>query len=79
MEVDQKVRENRLRRTARRLGLALRKSRVRSIHLDDFGEYMILDATSNAVVAGARSDYTIDDVEEFLTDYEANLRAERED
>ena len=79
MDVDEKVRENRLRRMAKRLGLVIQKSRVRTIHLDDIGEYMIIDLYGNYVVAGERFDCSLDDVEDFLTDYESGLRRERED
>ena len=76
MDVSEKVRENRLRRVADRLGLTIRKSRARAIHIDDHGEYMIC-TRDNAVVAGAKFDYSLDDVEEFLVDHEARLREER--
>lgn len=78
MEVQEKVLANRLRRWAKRLGLEIRKSRVRSIHIDDHGKYMIC-TLDNAVVAGQRFDCSLADVEEFLADYEARLREERGD
>jgi hypothetical protein len=73
--VEEKVRENKLRRQAKRLGLWLRKSRARRLHLDDLGEYMLLDPRYNAVVAGERFDLGLDVVEAFLDQYEATLRA----
>ena len=68
-----KVRENRLRRTAKRLGLELRKSRVRNIHLDDFGEYQLVDLIENYIVHGQRWDLELDHVEEWLERTEAQL------
>jgi hypothetical protein len=47
-----KVREDRLRRMAKRQGLELVKSRRRDPRALGFGRYMIVDAASNAVVAG---------------------------
>ena len=73
-----KVRENRLRRKAARLGLGLRKGRARTVRLDNFGEYMIYDLEGNYVVAGERFDYDLDDVERWLNEYEANIKASRE-
>ena len=74
MDTSEKVRENRLRRVARRLGLALRKSRARHIHLDNLGEYMLVDLDLNAVVGGGRYDWDLDDVEAHLTQIETRLR-----
>lgn len=54
----------RVRRALRKHGYVLRKSRRRgAATLDDFGEYMIVDADANAVVAGSRFDFTLDDAE----------------
>ncbi len=79
METSEKVRENRLRRQAKRLGLELRKSRAKTVHLDDYGHYMILNPDHNWIVRGEKFDYTMDDVEEFLTAFESDLRKERGD
>ena len=73
-----KVRENRLRRMAKRLGLKLRKSRVRNIHLDDFGEYQLVHLIDNYLVAGQRWDLELDDVEVRLDRTEAQLVKGRE-
>jgi hypothetical protein len=67
---EEKVRENRLRRMAERQGLRLEKSRRRDPRAIDFGMYMLIDAQTNTVVAGAdtgRHSYTLDDVEHYLT------------
>ncbi len=82
MRTGEKVRENRLRRWAKPLGMALRKSRVRRPHLNDQGGYMIVDPYRNVVIAGERFDWGLDDVESYLgerqRELEAEIRAERE-
>jgi hypothetical protein len=69
------LREQRLRGKARRQGLSLRKSRVRNLHIDDQGGYMLLahdwngiSSHDGVVLAGARFDLELDDVERFLAD-----------
>ena len=65
-----KVRENRIRRMARRQDLCVVKSRRRDPQATDFGCYFITDM-EKCIVAGAentgRPDYSLDDVEEYLT------------
>jgi hypothetical protein len=73
MTKSEKVRENRLRRWAERLGLQLRKSRARAIRVDDLGYWMIVDPSIPSVVAGSKLDLSLDQVEEFLTKYEASI------
>lgn len=68
----EKTRETRLRRMAERQGLRLVKSRRRDPRAIDYGRYMILDVWTTGVVAGSDGDiglpqWTLDDVEEFLT------------
>jgi len=63
-----KVRENRLRRTAERRGYRLIKSRTRDLCGKDFGLYAIIDPEINGAVNPALADYwtcswTLDDVE----------------
>jgi hypothetical protein len=72
-----KVRENRLRRWAARLGMTLHRSRARNVHLDDFGEYQLREAKGSSVVAGARHELGLADVEEELRRREADLSAAR--
>jgi hypothetical protein len=74
----EKVRENRLRRQAKRLGLRIQKSRARHLHFDDHGEYQLIEERTNTVVVGEKYDLSLDDVEEWLNDIEAQVRAERE-
>ena len=57
------TRDGKLRYQLSKRGLLLRKSRARNINLDDFGEYMIIDAYTGCVIAGSRFDLTLDEVE----------------
>ena len=69
MSDEDKIRENRLRRAAQRQGLALTKSRRRDPRAYDYGTYMLLDTSTNAVVAsGSQSGYgmNLDDIETAL-------------
>ncbi len=72
----QKVREDRLRRWAKRLGLQFRKSRARFWSIDDNGGYSIEDADGN-LVAGETFDLDIEAVVAQLAAYEAGLRQGR--
>ena len=45
----------------------MRKSRVRSINLDNFGNYMLLDTKGIYVVRGSRFDATLDDLLVFFS------------
>ena len=73
METEDKVRENYLRRYARRLGLILIKSRARSWSYDNQQGYMIMDE-HNTIRAGEKFNGTLDMVEKFLEDYEADAK-----
>ena len=64
--------EDQARRAAKRVGLRARKSRWRAGSIDNFGEFMIIDPERNWVVAGARFDFTAEDVVEFCTRYEGD-------
>lgn len=70
MKTSDKVRENRLRRMAKRQGLRLEKSRRRDPKAVDYGGYMLIDIRSNGIVYGS-DDFPyqadIDEIEEFLT------------
>lgn len=64
-----KVREDRLRRAARRQGLILEKSRRRDPRATDFGAFRIVNEQTSAVVAsGADGGFglNLDQVEEHL-------------
>jgi hypothetical protein len=69
---DNKVRENRLRRKAERLGLWLEKSRARLLSVDNYQGYRILDR-DKAIVIGAKFGLDIDAVEKFLDEKEQEL------
>ena len=73
---EEKTHENKLRRQAKRLGLVIKKSRVREIHADDFGGYRITDR--NRLVHGQRYELDIEDVAAYLAETEENLRKGRE-
>ena len=72
----EKTRENKLRRQAKRLGLAVTKSRVREFHVDDHGGYQIVDLR-NRLVHGRHHELELDDVAAYLGEVEENLKAER--
>lgn len=71
MSENDKVKENRLRRIAERRGMKIEKSRRRDPKAIDFGGYMLIDVSTNAVITGG-SPYpysaSIEDVEEYLKD-----------
>lgn len=64
-EKTHKNQEQRLRRALNKVGYSLHRSRAK-ISLDNLGDYMIVDQSSNSVVAGSRFDYTLEDVEAWL-------------
>jgi hypothetical protein len=70
-----KARENRIRRRAQRLGFALRKSRARYLHMDDFGEYQLIDPDRTAIVWGEKFDLSLEDVERYLDEVEEQMKA----
>ena len=53
------------RRRARKLGFLLRKSRVKTTHLDNQGGYLIMDF-DDRIRAGEKFDLTLEDVTKFL-------------
>lgn len=64
LEPNKQAREDRLRQVLEAQGLVLRHFRERGEpNSDAFGEYMIIDRQSGAVVAGERYDLTLDDAE----------------
>ena len=68
MSNGEKSRESKLRYALRGQGYVLRKSRVRRIHGNDLGRYMILDACRNYVMRGSRFELGLDDVEQFANE-----------
>jgi len=69
----EKARENRLRRKATRLGIIIRKSRVRYPSLNNLGKYALIDARRDVVIAGVRWDLDLDEVGGILDDKEKEL------
>jgi len=59
--------EQQLRRALNKHGYLLRKSR-KPIGMDNLGEYMIVDLYGGYVVAGARFDFTLSDVADWLNE-----------
>ena len=53
------------RRAAKRVGLQARKSRLRTISLDNHGEFMLVDPMHNCIVAGERFDLSAQVVIDF--------------
>ena len=74
-ELSIKSREDRARRELRKQGYRFKKSRTNGSvyrngvyqgqNADDHGGYMILDVSSDLVVAGERFDLTLEDVEKW--------------
>jgi hypothetical protein len=54
-----------VRRAAAKAGYRITKSR-QQLHLNNLGEFMLVDSHSNAVVLGANFDASLDDIREFL-------------
>lgn len=75
MSIAYKVRENRARRWAGRLGYRLHRSKVKRVHADDFGQYRL--ALGDAIVIGARNDADLARIEAYLAEAERALVAER--
>lgn len=73
----EKTFENKLRRQAKRLGLELKKSRVREVHLHDHGGYQIVDLHSKRHVHGGLFSLNIHEVHAYLAVAEERLVAER--
>jgi hypothetical protein len=63
----EKVREDRLRRAAKRQGLRLIKSRTRDPRALDYGAYWIKDDRKQVAHGPVPQGFTLDEVERFLT------------
>ena len=73
MDTNEKVRENRLRRMADRHGYRVMKSRSRDSKAVDYGLYALIDvqiggAVNPAIAQRWTCSWTLDEVEEWLTD-----------
>ena len=60
-----KATEATLRRLASKKGMMLKKARG-PIHVDNHGDYMLVDVERNAVIGGGRYDWTLDRVARYL-------------
>ena len=58
--------ESAVRRRAITRGFLLKKSRQRQLHLDNYGEYMLVDF-NNWVMFGERYDATLEQIDDFLS------------
>jgi hypothetical protein len=58
----------RARRAAKRVGLYARKSRWRAGSIDNYGEFMLVDPSTNLAVAGFRFDMSPEEVIEYCQD-----------
>jgi len=63
-------REARVRRRLWKQGSLLRKSRARTLSLDNYGGDMIVDANRNFIEGGSRFDLSLDDVERWVVEAE---------
>jgi hypothetical protein len=67
--LNRRAREQQLRRLARRYGLRLEKSRIRTPQARGYGRYRLIDVQRHAVVYGGIPDEysaTLDEIERFL-------------
>ena len=69
-----KVRENKSRRHAARLGLRLIKSRAQKYQHNNLGGYMIIDPSMKIPTQGINFELTLEDVENFLNRHEEELK-----
>jgi hypothetical protein len=69
---DPKTEENRIRKLAQRKGYLVHKSRQRNNvpHMDNFGDYMLVDRYTKFCVMGDRYNASLADIEAYLTDLE---------
>ena len=57
--------DSKARRAAKRVGLRILKSRVRTISADNHGEYMLIEPRLNRCLAGERFDLSAESVIEW--------------
>ncbi len=63
------MKEKNLRKKLDKRGVILRKSRnTENQNADDLGGYMLIDKTTNTVIAGSRWELTLEDVERFINE-----------
>jgi hypothetical protein len=59
--------EARLRRRLNKYGYRLQKSRIRNTNIDNFGGYRISDLRTCFIILGSRYEFSLKDVEEFIS------------
>ena len=62
MPDDTRDTEDCARRAAKRVGLAIRKSRQTTLHDNNQGHFMLFDPIDNQIIGGERYDMTAQDV-----------------
>ena len=67
MHTSQTALDGRARRAAARAGFIARKSRRHVGSLDNLGDFMLIDPSTNVVVAGSRCDMSAAAVIEYCT------------
>lgn len=60
-----------MRRRAKAIGVRFVKSSRRTVSLDDLGEYMVIEVSTNSVISGDRYDCDIEDVARLIEEMEA--------
>lgn len=65
--MEDKIRENRLRRMADRYGMRLVKSRRRDPRAPDYGQYWLIDHEFGGATLGGQWGVDLDEIEHYLT------------
>ena len=60
-----------LRRRAKAIGVRFTKSNRQTVSLDDLGEYMVIDVSTNSVISGNRYNCDTEDVARLIEEMEA--------
>ena len=63
---DQSMTESAIRSRAKTRGYWVRKSRQRSTHGDNHGEFMLMNPYRNCIVLGERFNASLEDISEYL-------------
>jgi hypothetical protein len=64
--------ESAIRRKAKRYGYFVRKSRERTFHSNNLGEFMLLDVQHNMPILGWDYGASLEDIADFLSDEEVS-------
>ena len=67
--METKLSENAVRKRATRKGYKVCKSREKTIHANNHGEFMLIDLSGNFCVAGANYDASIEEVAAWLDNW----------